>query len=613
MRQELLALRKALSGIEPSPLRIEGEVLTLDFELTDVDAREFQRLCRSGQPADLQRAIELHRGRFLDGVQLRDPGGEEWLRGERARLMDLYQCALRALVGHHLRQRDTAEAMAVARRLLIVDPTHEQTHRILMCLIALVDGRAGALRHFDQLRMHMRDDLGIEVEAETARLAERLRAAEDQEALCHLLEEVASDYLYPNEVQTFDRPQEAPAIAVLPFASLGEGDLDVFGDGLVDGITGDLARVRSFFVISRATAETYRGTRIDAVQVGRELRVRYLLTGNVQRAGQRIRVRVQLLESGAGALIWSDTFDGSAEDTFELQDRITERIAGAIAPSVRMAEIERVRRKRPENLAAYDFVMRALPRIWAMSSEANSEALRLTGEAMRLDPHYALAHAYASWCHFWASTNGWTDNPLFERQEAYRLIEKALQLDANDPSVLSIAALAATALGGDLDAAQAYIEKALRLDPNFAWGWNRSGYIQTYLDRTDLARAHFERAALLSPFDPLNFNRFVGLALAAYCEGEYEEAVQWAEKARIERPGLPWAYRVLGAARAELGDKEGAAAAVVRLLADSPSLTVERVMEAMPFRRPDIAQRFAGGLAAGGLPHRAVLDQAAGA
>jgi tetratricopeptide (TPR) repeat protein len=246
--------------------------------------------------------------------------------------------------------------------------------------------------------------------------------------------------------------------------------------------------------------------------------------------------------------------------------------------------------------------MRALAQIWAMSQEANAEALRLSQEAIRLDATYATAYAYASWCHFWGFANNWTASHDYSRAEASRLIQRALLLDGNDPNVLTIAALNATAIAHDLDAAAAYVEKALKLDPNFTWGWNRSGYVEIYRDNIDTALAHFDRAAMLSPFDPLTFNRLVGAALAHYAAGRYEKAVGLAEQARREKPGLPWAYRVLAAANVEVGRLEDARAAVATLNADVPSQTVERVMSSMPFRRTDIRERFAAALQIAGMP-----------
>lgn len=601
MRQELLALRRFFSAFEPAPLRVEGEQLELDLEAAAVDAVTFERLCLSTETCDLERAVVMCKGEFLAGVPVRDPAGEEWLRAERGRLHSLFAGALERLLGNYLDDARLGAAKDTARRLIAVDPLRETGHRALIGLLAATEGRAQALRHFETARDLFRRELDVELEPATARLVQRIRASDSTDDVADLLAAVS-----PGENgarRLVASAAETPAIAILPFDLPQDDDnLRIFGDGLIDGITSALSRVRSLFVIARASTQKYRGTIQDLPQIGAELGVRYLLMGNLQAAGGRIRLRAQLAEASSGTMLWSDTWDGVLEDAFDLQDRMTERIVGAIAPSVRMAEIERARRKRPESLAAYDYVMRALPHIWAMSREDNAEALRLAGEAIRLDPGYAVAHAHASWCHFWAFANDWTASAEHSKAEAFRLIHAALRLDANDPAVLSIAALCATAIAGDLSSAKAYVDKALALDPNYAWGWNRAGYIAIYRDRIDEALACFERAARLSPFDPLTFNRQVGAALAHYCAGRYDEAVRQAELSRLERPGLPWAYRVLAAAQAELGRLESARMAAAVLLQNCPSLTVERVMKSMPFERADIRDRFAAAIAAAGIP-----------
>jgi TolB-like protein len=619
MRQELLTLRKSLAAIEPSPLHIEGEWLELDRSAIEVDALEMQRLSQSSTPAELDAAIALYRGEFLSGLSPRDPGGEDWVRQERERFRNQYLRAAETRLWQHLQAARWAAATDVARRILEEDPVREDIQRTMIALLALSGQRSLAVRQFETCRQVLRSELDVEPEQRTIRLAQRVRELGDEdkaEELALRLRETAAQHLgaraaAPPEPRP-SIPEGQPAIAVLPFASLGaDPALEVFGDGLVEGITGALSRVRSFFVIARASTQRYRGEAIDAGTVGTELGVRYLLLGSLQRDGQRIRVNTQLIEAGSGAVLWSDRQDGTLEDVFDLQDQITERTVGAIAPTVRTAEIERAKRKRPDSLAAYDYLMRALPQIWTVTRESNAEALRLTTEAIRLDPGFALAYAYASWSHFWNYVNDWTETGTEPRAEAYRLVQAALRLDSEDPSVLSIAALSATAIENDLDAASQYVEKALAIDPNSAWGYLRRGYIKVYQSQTDDALQDFARTARLSPFDPLTFNRYVGMALAHFASGRYEEAVRCAEQARIERPGLVWAQRVLITSLAALGEVGRARSIVTVMRRETPSLTVARMMTTVPFQRADVRDRFAGGLAAAGLPLGAVPPWAA--
>ncbi len=180
---------------------------------------------------------------------------------------------------------------------------------------------------------------------------------------------------------------DKPSIAVLPFDNMSKDpEQEFFADGVVEAITATLSRIRSFFVIARNSAFVYKGKPVNVQQVGRELGVRYVLEGSVQKAGDRLRITVQLIDTTNGAHVWADRVDGTIEDIFDLQDKITERVAGALQPSIRLAEIERARRKRPQDLGAYDYTMRAMPYVWALEKEASAKALELLGQALRLTP-----------------------------------------------------------------------------------------------------------------------------------------------------------------------------------------------------------------------------------
>jgi adenylate cyclase len=276
-------------------------------------------------------------------------------------------------------------------------------------------------------------------------------------------------------------------------------------------------------------------------------------------------------------------------------------VVAAIAPTIRSLEIERARRKRPESLEAYDYVMRALPQVWALTREAGLEALRLTRRAMELDPGYALAHALAAWCHFWQFVNGWPEDPEATRAEGLRLARAALHLDPDDPDVLAMVGAAEATLGRNLDYAASLVDKALAIDPNHAWAWIRSGYCHVYRGSVELALQCFERAEKLSPFDPLNFNRYVGVALAHFIAGRYRESADWAAKALAERPHLTWGHRVSAAAYGQLGDRARGAAAVRQIRHYSPGATIAGVLAAMPFESEEIRGRFAEGLRRAGL------------
>jgi len=195
-------------------------------------------------------------------------------------------------------------------------------------------------------------------------------------------------------------PQDRPSIAVLPFDNLsGDREQEYFADGIVAEIITGLSRIKWLFVISRNSTFTYKGKPIDVKAVGRELGVRYVLEGSVRRSGNRVRVTGELIESETARHVWADRYDGDMSDIFALQDEMTMSVIGAVEPTLRKAEVERARRKRPDNLDAYDLFLRALPFAASAMPEDADQALELLERAIRLEPDYAIAHGCIAWCH----------------------------------------------------------------------------------------------------------------------------------------------------------------------------------------------------------------------
>jgi adenylate cyclase len=403
-----------------------------------------------------------------------------------------------------------------------------------------------------------------------------------------------------------ERPQslplpDKPSIAVLPFTNMSDDPKqDYFADGIVEEIIAALSRFRSLFVIARNSTFTYKGKAVDVRQVSRELGVRYVLEGSVRKAGNRLRIIAQLNDAPTGSHIWSERYDGELADIFDLQDRVTEAIVGAIEPTITLTEIERATRKRPDNLDAYDCVMRALPAVWSQDAETTGEGLRLAERAIALDPGYALPKALAAWCYAQRVTYMRTSNLATDRAKALRLAQDAASLDSHDPLVLTVLS-AAYAIVGQFDLGLTAVERALVLDPNSAWAWLRSGWANHYTRNPDKAIEHFQRAIRLSPLDPMHFNALVGIGAAYFDKDQYDEAIRWIEKALRERPDAVWTYRLLTAAYAHAGRLEEAKRAVVRFLEAYPGMTIAKAVEASPPSAP-LNQRIAEGLRKAGLP-----------
>jgi adenylate cyclase len=394
---------------------------------------------------------------------------------------------------------------------------------------------------------------------------------------------------------------EGPSIAVLPFVNISKDpEQEYFADGIVEDIIAALSRFKSFFVIARNSTFAYKGRAVPVQQIGRELGVRYVLEGSVRRSGPRIRITAQLVDASTGMHLWAEHYDGVVEDVFDLQDRITASVVGSIQPSIRTAEIERARRKRPENLDAYDLVMRALPHVWALEYEANKEAARLLDKALLLDPGYPLAVALAAWCRGQRIVYNWSKNLPEDKRETLRQAQAAAALAHEDPFILTVLGAALT-ITREFQRATSMLERALSLDPNSAWAWNRSGWLHNYHDDPEVAIEHFERSLRLSPFDPMAFNCEMGIGCAHFIVRRYDLAAHWQEKALMSKPNTAWIHRTLAPAYALAGEPDKARDSVGELLKGYPGIRIVDILQAMAFSR-EVMSRFAEGLRQAGLP-----------
>ena len=394
---------------------------------------------------------------------------------------------------------------------------------------------------------------------------------------------------------------DKPSIVVLPFDNMSrDADQEYFADGVVEAITAELSRVRNFFVIARNSAFAYKGRPKSVREIGRELGVAYVLEGSVQRAGGRVRITVQLIETEGEAHVWAEKYDGSLDDIFDLQDRITTQIAGALQPSIRLAEVERARRKRPQDLGAYDYAMRAIRHVWTLDKDDASTALELLDRGLAIDPDYPLALALAAWCWAQRSVYNWVEDIHAAMTNAMVRAERAASLSSDDPLILTVLGVVHT-FARNLGAARVMLERAVALDPNAAWAWSRLGWLEVYTDRPDSAKAHFEKALRLSPLDPMNFNNYVGLGAAHQVAEEDDAAADCFLRALAERPSALWIHRSMAPSLLAAGREPEARASFDALMAAYPTLTVKKFKDAMVFS-PRALDRIGTLLARLGVP-----------
>jgi TolB-like protein/class 3 adenylate cyclase/tetratricopeptide (TPR) repeat protein len=396
---------------------------------------------------------------------------------------------------------------------------------------------------------------------------------------------------------------DKPSIAVLPFQNLsGDPEQEYFADGMVEDIITGLSRSKSLFVIARHSTFTYKGKAIDIKQVGRELGVRYVLEGSVRKAGNRVRITGQLVDAATGNHIWADRYDSTLEDMFDLQDRVTSSVIGAISPQLERAEIERAQRKPTESLQAYDYYLRAYASFYKFTREAHLEALKLTEIASGIDPEFAAAYALGARCYLQRKAFGWSTDTAQERIEARRLARRAIELDKDDPSVLAMAGHALAFVVGEVEEGAALLARAIDLDPNLVIARQWSGFTHLWRGNVDAAIEQFKIALRLSPLDPRSFNALTGLAYAHFYAGRNEDASSCAAAAiRLQSKFVP-AQLILAACHAMSGRVQEAREVCARAMQLDPTLRISGIKDWGPNRRPEDIEKLAQAFRIAGVP-----------
>ena len=336
---------------------------------------------------------------------------------------------------------------------------------------------------------------------------------------------------------------DKPSIAVLPFQNMsGDPEQEYFADGMVEDIVTALSHFKQLFVIARNSSFVYKGKTVDIQQVARELGVRYVLEGSVRKAGNRVRITGQLIDTVTRAHLWADKFDGALEDVFELQDRITESVVGALAPSLQKAEIERARRKPPASLDAYDYLIRAMPHQMANTPAEVGEAIRLLKEALRLDPDYAYAHAMLANAQGQIFRSAVGQNRADAQKAAEKHARRALALGGDDGAVLAHAGWVVLIVVQDVAGGRAALDKATQLNPNLAIALAYRSIALAMTGEPQAAIEDANKALRLSPVDPSGYLAFAGIMLAKIALDDYAEAVIAARKVIEMNPRFPMAY-----------------------------------------------------------------------
>ena len=393
---------------------------------------------------------------------------------------------------------------------------------------------------------------------------------------------------------------EKASIAVLPFQNMsGDPEQEYFADGVVEDIITGLSRIKWLFVIARNSSFTYKGRAVHVNQVGRELGVRYLLEGSVRRSGERVRIGAQLIEAESGVHLWAERYDRRLEDIFALQDEITLSVVGAIEPNLRDAEIERVKRRRPESLDAYDLILRAIPHVYVAMPEEAAKALPMLEQALVLEASYAGAHGLLAWCHETLFVRaGFKES---NRVAAIRHARAAIGYGRDDATALALGAFSIGMVEHDRTTAIEAFERALALSPSSAFALFLGSVVLAYDGQAERAIEWAGRALRVSPFDRLAYAPQHAIAIGEFLRGRYEIAATAARHAVQSNPAFSISHSLLAAALVNLGRAGEAKSVAMQVLALQPSFSSSGFCKAIAMV-PALAEPLAEAWQQAGLP-----------
>jgi adenylate cyclase len=416
-----------------------------------------------------------------------------------------------------------------------------------------------------------------------------------------LLALAAAGFFYWRALSSVILP-DRPSIAVLPFAvSSIDTAQSYLNEGISEDLTTNLSRFGELFVIAHQSAKNFNGRPFDAGQIGRELGVRYLLTGSIRRDASRVRITAQLVNAATARQLWAENYDRDIADYFAIQDEVTHRIVATLVAHVTKSEFERVLRKKPENIVAYEYVLRAnaLTNGRPNNPAVIAEAKALYEKALADDPRYARALQGLANVYFltWAAENSpeYQQQPVLDR--ALALAQQAVDLDG-------ASAEAHATLGwilifqNRMKESVASFEHAFRVNPNFVDG--RYGMLLSHVGRAPEAIDYMKRAMRFDPFHPPSYTYWLGKGY--YFSGNYDEAIGLIRTGVERQPGVLPPRVLLAAVAARLGRHDEARAVAAEIMRMRPGFAIADWLKFIRVADPEYAQRLTDDLRKAGLP-----------
>ena len=614
LRQEIHRLLEALSPAETDILIITRDHLTLRPGAVWIDVEEVMR-ATTAQPASLA----LLDGDLLEDLDGIDPNFDAWLNTERERLRDRARGIAEAMLKDNL---EPDAAIAAAQRLLTIDRSHEGAWRSLMKAHAARGERGLAVQAYDRCRAVLADMLDAAPSVETQKLLNEIRGP-SHSRLPLRPPQVAESAAPAPDVEAEPLPQAADTlqgprkrepsaarggahVGVMPFRLIGMLDEDAhLAPGLADEITNALSRFRWMFIVSSNSLGRFAAEQRDEAAIRREFGLDFLLDGSVQRAGNKIRISLRLLDLRANnQIVWARRFDREANDLLSLQDEVAAEVVAQIDPEILLIEAKRSTSRGPVDATAYDLMLRSIPLMGQMEHAGYMQAGTYLADAIALEPDYAAAHAWYAYWHVFLVGQDWAELPKAMMERAGELAERAIMLDPFDARGLAISGHVRAFLHRRVHEAMVLHDRALALNPNLAMAWALSSGTYAYAGDLEEAERRNRRYKQLSPLDPHAFVFDTILILIHLMKRDYEKAVELGRSVSQFNSSFSATCKPYLSALGHLRREQEATTIRRRLLALEPDFTVERFLETTPLERESDKMHYAEGLRLAGIRER---------
>jgi TolB-like protein/DNA-binding SARP family transcriptional activator len=593
--QARMGLRHALSELNrfvnhqmPGLVEIDRTAVRLNTDLCWIDAF----------------APATHFERLLDDLDGISSAFDHWLAAEREKFEHRERASLERELKQLVEEDEAPELQAAAARKLInFDPTHEGAVRSLMTAFAKMGDRVQAIREYERCLQALRSKADLQPSKETVAVYDTIRSTGsgfNTVGLRH--HRVRADVDQANPKPRAHPPGYQPSIAVLPFRNLSDENAHLHvSDGLVEDLIQALSRVPNLFVTSRLSSLAFRDQDRLPQDIGDALGVQYVLSGSIRAIGDRLRLTVELTDTGSGAVLWTSKLDEQFSDLLEVQERLAYSIVRRVGLHVHRAELKRARTKRLDDLGTYELFLRAQENMHNSSRAVFDTSEALFDEAIARDPGYATALAWRAYWHVLRVGQGWSPDPARDAAQAEHFARRALDCDIAEPMAFAVYGHIVSYLHKDFELAFQNFAAALDINPNAAQAWSWSAVARAWLGDGKRAIEEISKAIALSPYDPLMYAYTSNAGLAYLADGQYDRAIEYLLRSLRENQTYTSNYRLLVIASQLAGKTEQARRTVHHLLQLEPGLTVAKFRQ----RHPSAAAQtelYCDALAKAGLP-----------